>query len=327
MICLKIRTFVVSATTLRRRYLQGRSVVICLKIRTFVVSATTSLTSTWLTYALWFAWKFVPLWYQQQLGVVWITESYGLWFAWKFVPLWYQQQQMINRCMIECVVICLKIRTFVVSATTGSVIFEREFVLWFAWKFVPLWYQQQQHSYQWHNHDSCDLLENSYLCGISNNSISGVGISKRVVICLKIRTFVVSATTSYQPIQMESEVVICLKIRTFVVSATTSYIISIVPLCCDLLENSYLCGISNNERWAEPELRPVVICLKIRTFVVSATTMSLEFLRVVPLWFAWKFVPLWYQQQPAGASIYGVARCDLLENSYLCGISNNCQEA
>ena len=41
---------------------------------------------------------------------------------------------------------------------------------------------------------------------------------------------------------------------------------------CDLLENSYLCGISNNYTPELPKVYLVVICLKIRTFVVSATT-------------------------------------------------------
>ena len=43
-------------------------------------------------------------------------------------------------------------------------------------------------------------------------------------------------------------------------------------VCCDLLENSYLCGISNNLTCQIAFLASVVICLKIRTFVVSATT-------------------------------------------------------
>ena len=42
---------------------------------------------------------------------------------------------------------------------------------------------------------SCDLLENSYLCGISNNAYTSFYYYLKVVICLKIRTFVVSATT------------------------------------------------------------------------------------------------------------------------------------
>ena len=68
------------------------------------------------------------------------------------------------------------------------------------------------------------------------------------------------------------QVVICLKIRTFVVSATTQLNISNKATSCDLLENSYLCGISNNPLGVAGGIGGVVICLKIRTFVVSATT-------------------------------------------------------
>ena len=90
------------------------------------------------------------------------------------------------------------------------------------------------------------MLENSYLCGISNN-----------LSILRLYLYLV---------------VICLKIRTFVVSATTRNEVSFVSIRCDLLENSYLCGISNNKGVAKSFEYFVVICLKIRTFVVSATT-------------------------------------------------------
>ena len=52
---------------------------------------------------------------------------------------------------------------------------------------------------------------------------------------------------------------------------------SIIFKCCDLLENSYLCGISNNNFNYFHNLLQVVICLKIRTFVVSATTFHLKY--------------------------------------------------
>ena len=41
-------------------------------------------------------------------------------------------------------------------------------------------------------------------------------------------------------------VVICLKIPTFVVATTTGIIAIRKILSCDLLENSYLCGSNNN---------------------------------------------------------------------------------
>ena len=143
--------------------------MICLKIRTFVVSATTINSNGYVDFLLWFAWKFVPLWYQQQ-------RAERLRFS-------------------LSVVICLKIRTFVVSATTLFVVLPYSKQLWFAWKFVPLWYQQQQYYIWLGHHFSCDLLENSYLCGISNNLCPSLFRIEVVVICLKIRTFVVSATT------------------------------------------------------------------------------------------------------------------------------------
>ena len=66
---------------------------------------------------------------------------------------------------------------------------------------------------------------------------------------------------------------------------------------CDLLKNIYLCGINNNHIQPTKPSKPVVICLKISTFVVSTTTGR-----------GWKQV---------GYS------CDLLKNIYLCGINNN----
>ena len=42
--------------------------------------------------------------------------------------------------------------------------------------------------------------------------------------------------------------------------------------CCDLLENTYLCGSNNNEVDLLKGVLIVVICLKIRTFVVATTT-------------------------------------------------------
>ena len=167
--------------------------------------------------------------------------------------------------------ICLKIRTFVVSATTNFYINAKIKRLWFAWKFVPLWYQQQLSIVYCLILSGCDLLENSYLCGISNNMMVLLMMMLIVVICLKIRTFVVSATTTPRFMRL--------------------------PTRCDLLENSYLCGISNNILSRYQRIKGVVICLKIRTFVVSATTRNKV-----------RFVSI---------------RCDLLENSYLCGISNN----
>ena len=92
---------------------------------------------------------------------------------------------------------------------------------------------------------------------------------------------------------------------------------------CDLLENIYLCGINNNNGELSVRVSAVVICLKISTFVVSTTTLRQWCITLTLLWFAWKYLPLWYQQQRVFVRRFIVKRCDLLENIYLCGINNN----
>ena len=193
--------------------------------------------------------------------------------------------------------ICLKIRTFVVSATTDVLRRNNSYLLWFAWKFVPLWYQQQRAGPTASKSLRCDLLENSYLCGISNNNNLCILFQDSVVICLKIRTFVVSATTH----KLQPQCLVALWFAWKFVPLWYQQQLFCIWVeevwCCDLLENSYLCGISNN-----------------RNLMQDTPLM---------LWFAWKFVPLWYQQQLFSTSLKPFLSCDLLENSYLCGISNN----
>ena len=92
----------------------------------------------------------------------------------------------------------------------------------------------------------CDLLENTYLCGSNNNGLTAKDFTVTVVICLKIRTFVVATTTICQRLMNE--------------------------FSCDLLENTYLCGSNNNLIKIDCVAKIVVICLKIRTFVVATTT-------------------------------------------------------
>ena len=47
---------------------------------------------------------------------------------------------------------------------------------------------------------------------------------------------------------------------------------AVIPISCDLLEKSYLCGINNNQHRLNRLAQEVVICLKSLTFVVSITT-------------------------------------------------------
>ena len=144
-----------------------------------------------------------------------------MWFAWKFLSLWYQTQpnRLFNKPAFCCdllenfylcgikhnldeklnshklVVICLKISIFVVLNTTNSGAHTKFTELWFAWKFLSLWYQTQQNCSEIHCSLGCDLLENFYLCGIKHNHVHQKLKHFYVVICLKISIFVVSNTT------------------------------------------------------------------------------------------------------------------------------------
>ena len=115
------------------------------------------------------------------------------------------------------------------------------------------------------------MLENLYLCGSNNNIPFFYFLDEAVVICLKICTFAVATTTGINMFFM--------------------------AICCDLLENLYLCGSNNNIPFFYFLDEAVVICLKICTFAVATTT---------------------------GINMFFMAICcDLLENLYLCGSNNN----
>ena len=116
---------------------------------------------------------------------------------------------------------------------------------------------------------------------------------------------------------------ICLKISIFVVSNTTLIECKNREYGCDLLENFYLCGIKHNLLLHGRCNRIVVICLKISIFVVSNTTIKVFVKFKFKLWFAWKFLSLWYQTQPVPLVGISEVSCDLLENFYLCGIKHN----
>ena len=226
-------------------------------------------------------------------------------------------------CVSERVVICLKNRTFVVSTTTRHHSVTHELALWFAWKIVPLWCQQQLILHLIIHSLSCDLLEKSYLCGVNNNQLLYGQCPQHVVICLKNRTFVVSTTTKQHHQPAETALWFAWKIvPLWCQQQQVENTYHTMP-CCDLLEKSYLCGVNNNSEVQQPRKDYVVICLKNRTFVVSTTTPEEDTTPYQVLWFAWKIVPLWCQQQPFINEVLLCRCCDLLEKSYLCGVNNN----
>ena len=297
---------------------------------------------------MWFAWKIVPLWYQQQLLVIGIIgviccdlleKSY-------LCGINNNQVQLMKFCKV--VVICLKNRTFVVSTTTMFEDKDRNMRLWFAWKIVPLWYQQQPKLDDWFSTMCCDLLEKSYLCGINNNSSPWQNDEFALWFAWKIVPLWYQQQHIFYKLQAAPGCDLLEKSYLCGINNNKLLICNclfklwfawkIVPLwyqqqlnalslpasfSCDLLEKSYLCGINNNCIRKHSHARTVVICLKNRTFVVSTTTSFIQKNRNFRLWFAWKIVPLWYQQQRCYTKDSCKQCCDLLEKSYLCGINNN----
>ena len=252
-----------------------------------------------------------------------------------------------KKSFAELVVICLKNRTFAVSQTSDALITSTEFKLWFAWKIVLLQYHKHLTEKLSSSIHSCDLLEKSYFCSITNIRKSKDILVSPVVICLKNRTFAVSQTSGNpktslsvrlwfawkivllqyhkhldEGLQLTATVVICLKNRTFAVSQTSGHRLAhsvhllwfawkivllqyhkhpfnqriLATSCCDLLEKSYFCSITNIRPPRRLSTTPVVICLKNRTFAVSQTSVI-----------------------EGGESEPG---CDLLEKSYFCSITN-----
>ena len=144
---------------------------------------------------------------------------------------------------------------------------------------------------------SCDLLEKSYFCSITNNTPNTFAVSGCVVICLKNRTFAVSQTT------------------------VMIYLMMLYALW-------FAWKIVLLQYHKQPVARmvfhlAVVICLKNRTFAVSQTTERVTPCMGWQLWFAWKIVLLQYHKQRSDSSNTKRTGCDLLEKSYFCSITNN----
>ena len=196
------------------------SVVICLKISIFVVSNTTIECYIFFAYMLWFAWKFLSLWYQTQLGIIYMEALPRCDLLENFYLCGIKHNTASATKLVNIVVICLKISIFVVSNTTlwttsaissscdllenfylcgikhnSQSYLTNTITLWFAWKFLSLWYQTQLLACSGSKPPCCDLLENFYLCGIKHNLDDSKPFDASVVICLKISIFVVSNTT------------------------------------------------------------------------------------------------------------------------------------
>ena len=145
--------------------------MICLKNRTFAVSQTTHQPEDEVRLMLWFAWKIVLLQYHKQQDGQNSHRQEGCDLLEKSYFCSITNNIVLRTMALNPVVICLKNRTFAVSQTTGRLLRVFHAELWFAWKIVLLQYHKQQTLSGDMVQFGCDLLEKSYFCSITNNTI------------------------------------------------------------------------------------------------------------------------------------------------------------
>ena len=196
-------------------------------------------------------------------------------------------------------------------------------MLWFAWKIVLLQYHKQLLDCLYCRILSCDLLEKSYFCSITNNMprvratlAAGCDLLEKSYFCS------ITNNTRATPLGVY-HVVICLKNRTFAVSQTTRTRLTRSSILLWFAWKIVLLQYHKQPVSTPWAITLVVICLKNRTFAVSQTTGVSKHLLEWLLWFAWKIVLLQYHKQPDGGDIKLYCGCDLLEKSYFCSITNN----
>ena len=170
--------------------------------------------------------------------------------------------------------ICLKNRTFAVSQTSLFAFRKNKHRLWFAWKIVLLQYHKHPVTSLRSSLRSCDLLEKSYFCSITN-IYSAIGTSEEgVVICLKNRTFAVSQTSCLKQMSITMALWFAWKIVLLQYHKHPYLRFAKTSIGCDLLEKSYFCSITNIPLRHFVPHYAVVICLKNRTFAVSQTSIQ-----------------------------------------------------
>ena len=216
------------------------------------------------------------------------------------------------------VVICFQICIFVLGDTPFGRWQEFRLWLWFAFKFVFLYWVIHPYRNAVFAVIRCDLLSNLYFC-IGWYTIKIVSPSKPcVVICFQICIFVLGDTPYAFNFFAINWLWFAFKfVFLYWVIHRWPFLLS-NTLCCDLLSNLYFCI-----GWytAAPMSRPrhcVVICFQICIFVLGDTPDRYPDWLYLALWFAFKFVFLYWVIHLKYANITKCKSCDLLSNLYFC---------
>ena len=116
--------------------------------------------------------------------------------------------------------------------------------------------------------------------------------------CFQICIFVLIATTALQLLHPAQGLWIAFKFVSLYWSQQREWWIAKPVSSCELLSNLYLCTDRNNRCWRYFLGSGVVNCFQICIFVLIATTQGYLVRRGIVLWIAFKFVSLYWSQQP-----------------------------
>ena len=195
------------------------------------------------------------------------------------------------------VVNCFKMCIFALSRTTNTSDKLSGSRLWIASKCVSLHYHVQLLAFCFSILTCCELLQNVYLCIITYNPSICRTYSYPVVNCFKMCIFALSRTTERNSSIQGWKLWIASKCVSLHYHVQPCWISCTCWICCELLQNVYLCIITYNEVEQKLQDRLVVNCFKMCIFALSRTTESEKHL----------------------AEIGG----ELLQNVYLCIITYN----
>ena len=294
------------------------AVVICFQICIFVLGNTPYHLFWLIFHMLWFAFKFVFLYWVIHRQWSWTGYRFALWFAFKFVFLYWviHQRLLVLLVLISCdllsnlyfcigwytkstpevrpsrVVICFQICIFVLGDTPD--------------RLCPFTVFR------------CDLLSNLYFCIGWYTNASCLSSIRSVVICFQICIFVLGDTPPYINYITLPTLWFAFKFvfLYWVIHLIVQYRLSVI--CCDLLSNLYFCIGWYTYILVFHFANFVVICFQICIFVLGDTPLRMSPRANASLWFAFKFVflywvihpPLRFEKLPNG--------CDLLSNLYFC---------
>ena len=117
----------------------------------------------------------------------------------------------------------------------------------------------------------CELLQNVYLCSSKHNRCGG--LKKTPYSCeLLQNVYLCSSKHNIERKRMQNpSVVNCFKMCIFAVASTISPLKILFKICCELLQNVYLCSSKHNGRNRKRHILAVVNCFKMCIFAVAST--------------------------------------------------------